>query len=161
SEYYYKGRRPCGFLIPRFRNLKGQAESGFLRGYNIQGKGRREGWSDKMFTRGFGGDFKQQLLQPGPWSVWMGGWGECVRYEDNTVTLSAEGKDQWGLPLVEIDFSFRDNEHRMMDDIQESSEEMLNEAGFKNVNGFNYHKPGGSTVHEMGTARMGKDPKTS
>lgn len=161
SEYYYKGRRPCGFLVPRFRNLNPQTSSDFLRGYNIQGKGKRQGWHEKMFAKGFGADFKQELLRPGPWSVWMGGWGECLPYEDNTVELSAEKRDQWGLPLVKIGFSFRDNEHRMMDDICESAEEMLVNAGFTQVHSFNYDKAGGATVHEMGTARMGKDPRTS
>lgn len=161
SEFYYKGRRPCGFLIPRFRNLNLQPPSDFLRGYNIQGKGKREGWNDKMLAKGFGNDFKRQLLQPGPWSVWMAGWGECLPYEDNTVELSAEEKDGWGLPLVKITFSYRDNEYRMMDDIRDSAEEMLYNAGFTQVNSFNYDKAGGTTIHEMGTARMGKDPRTS
>ena len=161
SEYYYKGRRPCGFLIPRFRNLNPQTSSDFLRGYNIQGRGKRQGWHEKMHAMGFGDDFKRELLRPGPWSVWMGGWGECLPYEDNTVKLSAEKRDQWGLPLIEIDFSYRDNEYRMMDDICESAEEILVNAGFTQVHSFNYSKAGGSTIHEMGTARMGKDPRTS
>src|SRR5690606_30851118 len=143
------------------RNLNSQAPSSFLRGYNIQGRGKRQGWHEKMHMDGFGIDFKNNLLRPGPWSVWMAGWGECLPYEDNTVELSMENKDQWGLPLVKIDFSYRDNEHRMMDDIRESAEEMLINAGFTQVNSFNYNKAGGTTVHEMGTARMGKDPGTS
>ncbi len=161
SEYYYKGRRPCGFLIPRFQNLNPSVDQKFIRGYNIQGRGERQGWMEKMGTAGFGESFKRNLLSPGPWTIWMAGWGECLPYEDNRVTLSSNEKDQWGLSLVKIDFSFRENEHRMMDDIRSCSEAMLKQAGFVDVNSFNYNKPGGTTVHEMGTARMGKDSATS
>jgi choline dehydrogenase-like flavoprotein len=162
KDQYYKGRRPCGFLIPRYRNLKGNEGLNFKRGYNIQGDGERQEWQDKsQATQGFGRSFKEQLVTPGPWTIWMAGWGECLPYFDNQVTLDAEKKDKWGLPLLKIDFSFRDNELSMMDDIQTTSAEMLESAGFKEVNTFNYKSPGGSTVHEMGTARMGRDPKTS
>jgi choline dehydrogenase-like flavoprotein len=162
KDQYYKGRRPCGFLIPRYQNLKGNEGLNFKRGYNIQGDGERQEWQDtSQATQGFGRSFKEQLVTPGPWTIWMAGWGECLPYFDNQVTLDAEKKDKWGLPLLKIDFSFRDNELSMMDDIQTTSAEMLESAGFKEVNTFNYKSPGGSTVHEMGTARMGRDPKTS
>ncbi|WEK21211.1 MAG: GMC family oxidoreductase [Candidatus Pedobacter colombiensis] len=159
-DSYYKGRRPCGFLIPRYRNLSEKEKNDFKRGYNIQGGGERQGYSDRINIGGFGKDFKTQLITPGNWTVWMAGWGECLPYFDNQISLDSEQKDQWGLPLVKIDFSFRDNENKMMKDIQETSLEMLENAGFK-ASSFNYNKPGGSTVHEMGTARMGLDVKTS
>lgn len=162
QDQYYKGRRPCGFLIPRFRNLQEKEGHGFKRGYNIQGRGERQEWQDKSAgLNGFGKDFKAQLMTPGPWSVWMGGWGECLPYYENKVALDSAKKDKWGLPLISIDFSYRDNEKKMMADIKQSSGEMLEAAGFKQVSTFNYNKPGGSTIHEMGTARMGHDPKTS
>jgi choline dehydrogenase-like flavoprotein len=161
-DQYYKGRRPCGFLIPRFRNIGKGEQVDFLRGYNFQGRGEREGWKErKDDVPGVGAEFKDQLTKPGPWSVWMGGWGECLPYYDNKVSLSNSKKDKWGLPLIEIDFTFKENEHLMMKDIQNMGANMLEEAGFKNVNTFSYNSPGGSTVHEMGTARMGTDPKTS
>jgi choline dehydrogenase-like flavoprotein len=161
-DQYYKGRRPCGFLIPRYRNLKENEGHGFNRGYNIQGRGERQEWQDKsQGLAGFGKDFKEQLTTPGPWSVWMGGWGECLPYYENKIVLDSSLKDKWGLPLIKIDFSFKENEQKMMSDIKQSSGEMLEMAGFKNINTFNYNKPGGSTIHEMGTARMGLDPKTS
>lgn len=161
EDQYYKGRRPCGFLIPRFRNLSHKEQLDFKRGYNIQGHGERREWYDKSEgLAGFGEDFKKQLTTPGPWTVWMAGWGECLPYYDNQVTLSDQ-KDKWGQPILKIDFSFRDNEHKMMKDIRQTSGEMLEKAGFKEIDTFNYNKPGGSTVHEMGTARMGNDPKTS
>ncbi|MDB5118215.1 MAG: Oxidoreductase [Mucilaginibacter sp.] len=161
QDMYYKGRRPCGFLIPRFRNLKPSSGLNFLRGYNIQGHGERAEWSDRTGIDGFGENFKQQLTTPGPWTVWMAGWGECLPYHENKISLEPDKKDKWGLPLVNIDFSFKENEDKMMVDIRETSGEMLSAAGFKDVNTFNYHHPGGATVHEMGTARMGRDPKTS
>ncbi|MCZ4222995.1 GMC oxidoreductase [Pedobacter rhodius] len=162
SDLYYKGRRPCGFLIPRFRNLSGSENHNFSRGYNIQGHGEREEWGDKSgHLTGIGKDFKAQLTTPGAWTVWMAGWGECLPYYENTVSLDKSIKDKWGQPIIKIDFSFKTNENDMMDDIKNTSVQMLENAGFKNVNGFNYNKPGGSTIHEMGTARMGKDAKTS
>lgn len=161
KDLYYKGRRPCGFLIPRFRNLKANEKLEFKRGYNIQGDGERQHWEDRRTANGFGKDFKAQLTTPGFWTVWMAGWGECLPYYDNQITLSEDQKDQWGLPLIKISFSFRDNEKKMMQDIQKSAAKMLQDAGFTDVSSFNYHKPGGSTIHEMGTARMGIDPATS
>ncbi|MBB5637368.1 choline dehydrogenase-like flavoprotein [Pedobacter cryoconitis] len=161
QDSYYKGRRPCGFLIPRYRNLSPDSGLNFIRGYNIQGDGERQGWGDLGTKPGFGEDFKKQLTNPGKWSIWMAGWGECLPYHDNKVTLHSSETDKWGLPQLEIDFSFRENEIKMMEDISKTSEEMLVNAGFKEVETFNYHKPGGATIHEMGTARMGRDPKTS
>lgn len=161
KDSYYKGRRPCGFLIPRFRNINSQEGLSFSRGYNIQGHGERAEWSDRIDEPGFGESFKQQITTPGPWTTWMAGWGECLPYHENKISLDANEKDKWGLPLIKFDFSFKDNEDKMMKDIQETSAEMLLFAGYKNVNTFNYRHPGGTTVHEMGTARMGRDPKTS
>lgn len=162
TDQYYKGRRPCGFLIPRYRNLQDDKSLNFKRGYNIQGHGERQEWMDKAQSiDGFGEDFKAQLTSPGPWTIWMAGWGECLPYFDNKVSLDNFQKDKWGQPLLKIDFAFRENEHNMMTDIQHTSAEMFEKAGFKNIDTFNYNKPGGSTIHEMGTARMGHDPKTS
>ena len=162
QDKYYKGRRPAGFLVARYRNLMDGQKENFLRGYNLQGHGERQEWQDKSVgLDGFGKDFKKQLSTPGPWTVWMAGWGECLPYYENKISLNNQLTDKWGQPLVNIDFSFKDNEHKMMIDIRKTSEEMLNEAGFTEVSSFNYGAPGGNTVHEMGTARMGKDPKTS
>lgn len=162
SDSYYKGRRPCGFLIPRFRNVHGEKEVDFIRGYNIQGDGERQEWRDRMYVLdSFGKDFKNNLLKPGPWTVWMAGWGECLPYFDNQISLDASETDRWGLPLVRVNFAFKENEKRMMKDIEITCEEMLSLAGFDTISSFNYNKPGGATVHEMGTARMGENPETS
>jgi choline dehydrogenase-like flavoprotein len=160
TDMYYKGRRPAGFLIPRYRNLKDNENLDFTRGYNIQGHGERQEWMDRN-PSGYGKDFKKQLTTPGPWTIWMAGWGECLPYEKNQVTLDESQKDKWGQPLLKIDFSFEDNENKMMKDIETTSGEMLEMAGFQNIDTFIYNRPGGSTIHEMGTARMGRDPKTS
>jgi choline dehydrogenase-like flavoprotein len=161
KEYYYKGRRPCGFIIPRFRNLKPDNGLDFIRGYNIQGHGERAEWRDRANEKGFGADFKEKLTTPGNWTTWMAGWGECLPYYENKISLDNELKDKYGLPQIKIDFSFKENENKMMDDICESTGEMLETAGFKNIEMFNYKRPGGGSIHEMGTARMGNDPKTS
>ena len=162
NDRYYKGRRPCGFLIPRFQNLTKETSEPFLRGYNFQGGGKRIGWEEQASSlRGFGKDFKQKLLTPGPWSIWMAGWGECLPYFDNTVKLSATHTDQWGVPQISINFSFGENEKRMKEHIRTTAVEILENAGFEDVESFDYHQPGGTTAHEMGTARMGRDPETS
>ena len=162
KQQYYKGRRPCGFLIPRYRNLSDNEQLDFKRGYNIQGHGERQEWMDRRnVLKGFGKDFKTALTTPGPWTIWMAGWGECLPYYQNQVSLDPIKKDKWGQPLMRINFEFLENENKMMLDIQQTSADMLERAKFTDINVFNYNKPGGSTVHEMGTARMGNDPKTS
>lgn len=161
QDRYYKGRRPCGFLIPRYRNLDNNSQTSFLRGYNVQGRGERQGWRNRKNVKGFGVDFKNTLTTPGPWQIWMGGWGECLPYFENRISLSNSERDQWGMPLIKVSFTFGENERLMMDDIKNTSYQMLKSAGFEYVDAFNYNRPGGSTIHEMGTARMGKDPETS
>lgn len=161
-DQYYIGRRPNGIYIPRFRNIdQASKRNDYIRGFGYQGNSVRENWEDKINVSGFGKNFKQQLASPGPWTMWLGAWGETLPYHDNQVTLSKNKKDKWGLPLVEIDFKFRENEHAMRKDMQNSAIEMLQAAGYSDIRGFDYDPPGGTCVHEMGTARMGHDPKTS
>ena len=163
QDQYYSGRRPTGIYIPRFRNRTGdQPRKDYIRGYGYQGIGSRTEWMEQMETLpGFGSDYKRQLLKPGPWVLWMGAWGETLPYYENRVALDADKKDQWGLPLVKIHFEYHENEKAMRKDILASAEEMLTTAGFHSIHSYNHEDPGGSAVHEMGTARMGRDPKTS
>jgi choline dehydrogenase-like flavoprotein len=163
QEQYYSGRTPGSFYIPRFRNLTGEIKhNDFLRGYGFQGRAFRENWEDQLHTTGgFGEDFKQKLTTPGKWKIWMGAWAETLPYFDNKIELDATKKDKWGMPLVRVTFEYHENEAAMKKDIQSSAEEMLHATGFSNVRGFSYDTPGGSAVHEMGTARMGRDPGTS
>lgn len=162
SDKYYYGRKPVGIYVPRFRNIGNSVQKDFVRGYGFQGTGGRQTWKEKgASTPGFGADFKNQLLQPGPWGLWIGAWGETLPYFENRVKLDDQQKDQWGLPLVSIHFEYGENERAMTKDIQASAEEMLQVAGFKNISSYSGLQPGGAAVHEMGTARMGKDPRTS
>ena len=163
KDQYYSGRTPGSFYVPRFRNVnEATTQKEFLRGYGFQGRAYRENWEDQLYSvQGFGEKFKEQLTQPGNWKIWMGAWAETLPYFDNRIALDTSKKDKWGLPLVKIHFQYHDNETAMKKDIQASAEEMLSKAGFTNIRGFSYDTPGGSAVHEMGTARMGRDPKTS
>lgn len=160
-DKYYEGRSPGTIYIPRFQNLNERTENiDFLRGYGIQGKGERENWETKP-TKGFGAALKAQLESPGKWKISLGGRGEVLPNYENKITLDTENKDQWGLPLVKVHFEYGSNDLAMMEHMTKSSEEMLKSAGFENVGSFRNSPPPGSAVHEMGTARMGVDPKTS
>jgi choline dehydrogenase-like flavoprotein len=163
TDKYYYGRKPVGIYVPRFRNISPDtATKDYIRGFGFQGKGGRGMWQDQAERiQGFGKNFKEQLLQPGPWGIWLGAWGETLPYFDNKVSIDHSQKDSWGLPLVKINYEYHENEHAMTKDIKASTGEMLTVAGFKNINIYSYLQPGGSAVHEMGTVRMGRDPKTS
>ncbi|MGM9511063.1 GMC oxidoreductase [Larkinella sp. GY13] len=163
QDQYYSGRRPTGFYVPRFRNISPETRSkDYLRGFGYQGRGERAEWGELYRgTSGFGESLKATLATPGPWNVVMGAWGETLPYDDNRVTIDPEERDQWGLPLVRINFKYRENEINMRSDIKNSAAEMLEKAGFKKVEKFYFDQPPGSAIHEMGTARMGRDPKTS
>ncbi len=162
ADKYYTGRRPVGIYIPRFRNTSpANKRKDFIRGYGFQGSGGRYEWPELSSSPGWGADYKRNLSQPGPWSLWLGAWGETLPYYDNKVTLDKDQKDNWGLPILRISFDYHDNEIAMRKDIRASAEEMLHKAGFRNIHSYSHAVPGGSAVHEMGTARMGRDPKTS
>lgn len=161
TDKYYYGRKPTGVYIPRFRNIGKDKQNDFKRGYAYQGWGSRQNWSRGENETGIGKDFKELLTQAGPWQYWMTGVGECLPYYDNKVTLSKDKKDEWGVPLLQIDSEYRENENNMLKDILSSGAEMLERAGFKNVQMRNTHQAPGLDIHEMGTARMGKSPKTS
>jgi choline dehydrogenase-like flavoprotein len=161
SDKYYEGRSPGTIYVPRFQNLNEKTEnSDFIRGYGIQGKGERENWESKP-TKGFGVALKAQLESPGKWKISLGGRGEVLPNYENKISLDVENKDQWGLPLVKVHFEYGANDLAMMEHMTKASEDMLKKAGFKNVGSYRNSPPPGSAVHEMGTARMGDDPKTS
>ena len=161
TDQYYYGRRPNGIYIPRYRNLINQ-RSDYLRGFGFQGNSGRSDWERGTGSENIGADLKSELQQPGPWSMHLGGFGECLPYRDNKVSLNFEVKDKWGLPTLNIDCTYRDNEKKMRLDMAASAAEMLEAAGLKTVEPFNEenHAPG-LGIHEMGTARMGHDAKTS
>ncbi|MDP5230564.1 MAG: GMC family oxidoreductase [Cellulophaga sp.] len=160
-DKYYEGRSPGTIYIPRFQNLDGNTENpDFIRGYGIQGKGKRENWESKT-TSGIGAALKAQLETPGKWKVSLGGRGEVLPNYDNKISLDLQNRDQWGLPLVKVHFEYGANDLAMMEHMTKASEDILLKAGFENVGSYRNSPPPGSAVHEMGTARMGNDPKTS
>ncbi len=162
EDKYYSGNRPNGIYIPRFRNIDAKTRHpNFLRGYGCQGGAHRSGWDRGMNMLGFGADFKKRLREPGPWQIWLGGWGEHLPRYENYVALDPEKKDQWSIPVLKINCAWSDNENKMREDMAATLAIMLEAAGAKSVNPFNANSPPGLCIHEMGTARMGRDPKTS
>ncbi|WP_298474697.1 GMC family oxidoreductase [uncultured Maribacter sp.] len=163
SDKYYKGRKPNGVYIPRFKNLGGDSNTKtYKRGFGYQGGASRNNWEDAVAELSHGKDLKESILKPGGWTFGIGGFGEVLPYEDNRFTLDYNKKDQWGLPTVTFDAELKENERNMRKDMQASAIEMLTKAGFKNVEGFDDTSAAlGLGIHEMGTARMGRDRKTS
>lgn len=157
QDKYTFGRRPNGIYIPRFRNLDGKNSAGYVRGFGYQGGASR----GRASSNGIGIELKESSTEPGNWGVWIGSWGEMLPYEDNRVTLNQEKKDKWGLPTLDIDCTFKENEFNMRKDMRNSAAEMLETAGLQNVGSFDDLPAPGFCIHEMGTARMGHDPKTS
>jgi choline dehydrogenase-like flavoprotein len=160
DDKYYYGRRANGIYVPRFRNLFGDKRD-YIRGFGYQGGASREGWSRQIAEMNIGGDYKDALAEPGPWTMGIGGFGEILPYHENKVTLDKTKKDKWGLNVLAIDAEWRDNERKMRIDMQNDAKEMLEAAGVKNVSGFEGDGTMGRGIHEMGSARMGLDPKTS
>lgn len=161
EDKYYKGRKPNGVYIPRFRNLDTDTKKEYLRGFGYQGGASRGNWEEAIAEHAFGKDLKEAVLKPGGWTMGIMGFGEVLPYEENRFTLDYDNLDEWGLPTLTFDAEFKDNEWKMRDDMKNQAVAMLEQAGFKNVNA--YDNPGalGLGIHEMGTARMGRDPKTS
>ena len=161
EEDYHFGNRPNGTYIPRFKNLDKQQTS-FLRGYGYQGWGFRMDWrSIHADKKGFGKDFKEEMQQPGPWGVGLIGFGECLPRYENHMRLSETKVDSYGIPQVEFHFEWSKNELDMREDIAKEGRAMLEACGATDITTSTHIHPGGGAIHEMGTARMGHDPKTS
>lgn len=160
EDKYYYGRRPNGVYIPRFRNI-GDDKRDYIRGFGYQGSAGREGWSREIAEMNIGGDFKDALTEPGDWSMGINGFGETLPYHENKISLDKNKKDKWGLPVLAIDAEIKENERKMRKDMMNDAKEMLEIAGVKNVNTYDADYGLGQGIHEMGTARMGRDPKTS
>lgn len=160
EDKYYFGRRPNGIYIPRFRNVNGDKRD-YLRGFGYQGGASRSGWSRNVAEIGFGAPLKEALSEPGPWSMGMTAFGEILPYHENHIKLSKDVKDKWGIPVLEMDAEIKENEKKMRVDMMNDAAEMLEAAGLKNVKTFDAGYTFGQGIHEMGTARMGRDPKTS
>jgi choline dehydrogenase-like flavoprotein len=162
KDQYYIGNRPGGFYIPRFRNLGGNTNhKDFIRGYGYQGDSSRGSWAKAAKEVGYGPVFTRSLVKPGTWTIDMNGFGEILPYHENKMYLDYDKTDEWGLPTVTFDSEIKENELAMRKDMKLQAVEMLEKAGFKNVKAWEDHYSMGLGIHEMGTARMGRDPKTS
>lgn len=162
DDKYVKGRRANGIYIPRFRNLGGDSDQkDFLRGYGYQGGASRGGTSELVAELKYGPELKEAILKPGQWRMGMTAFGECLPDHNNKMTMDYNKLDEWDLPTVTFDADFGENEMAMRKDMKTQAAEMLEMAGFKDINTYDDIGGMGLGIHEMGTARMGNDPKTS
>ena len=160
EDKYYFGRRPTGFYIPRYRNLFGNKRE-YLRGFGYQGGASRDDWERAVRELGVGGDFKDKMAQPGGWTIGATGFGEMLPNHDNSIGLDETKTDKWGLPVLKIDCELGENERLMRVEMMNDMAESLEAAGVHDVRPFDWDYAPGMGIHEMGTARMGRDPKTS
>ncbi len=160
SDKYMYGRRPTGVYVPRFRNIYDDKRD-YVRGFGYQGSASRgRGMEVAEFT--IGADLKNALSEPSDnWNIGIMGFGEMLPYHDNKITLNKDVKDAWGLPVLNMDVEIKENEHKMRIDMMNDAKEMLEAAGVKEVNSYDHGYEVGMGIHEMGTARMGRDPKSS
>jgi choline dehydrogenase-like flavoprotein len=160
EDRYYYGARPTGFYIPRFRNLDGDRRE-YLRGFGYQGSASREGWSRAVGELGVGGDFKDRMAQPGEWTIGATAFGEMLPAHANRISIDESRTDRWGLPVLAIDCATGENERLMRPDMMNDMAEMLEATGVRDVHTFDNEYFPGMGIHEMGTARMGRDPRSS
>jgi choline dehydrogenase-like flavoprotein len=160
DDKYYFGKRPTGLYIPRFRNVNGDTRD-YIRGFGYQGGASRSGWTREVAELGLGAPMKEALSEPGPWSMGINAFGEILPYHENLIKFSDTVKDKWGMEALVMNAEIKDNEKKMRVDMMNDAAEMLEVAGFKNINTYDAGYTFGQGIHEMGTARMGRDPKTS
>lgn len=163
TDEYYSGRRPTGLVMPRFTNYS-EMNPNFLRGYQLTGSAMRQGWDTFTQTDGFGADYKNNIRSAGSWIFSLGGSGEMLPRYENQVSLHPTLKDKWGMPQLHIECELTENDWKMFENIADTAAEILEAIGVKDVKKKIDAKHGwapGLAIHEMGTARMGKDPKTS
>jgi choline dehydrogenase-like flavoprotein len=160
GDRYVFGRRPTGFYIPRYRNLFGEKRE-YLRGFGYQGSASRQAWERAVAELGVGASFKDAMAQPGPWRMGATAFGEMLPVHSNRISIDETKTDRWGLPVLAIDCATGENEHLMRVDMMNDMAEMLEAAGVRDVRVYDNPYYPGMGIHEMGTARMGRDPKTS
>lgn len=160
DDYYIEGRRPTGVYVPRFRNIYNDRRD-YVRGFGYQGGAGREGWGRNVAEMSVGAALKETLAEPGNWNIGITAFGEMLPYHENKITLNKNVKDKWGLPVLDMDVELKDNEKKMRVDMMNDAKEMLEAAGVKDVHTYDGGYEVGMGIHEMGTARMGRDPKSS
>jgi choline dehydrogenase-like flavoprotein len=162
DSMYYKGRRANGFYIPRFRNMDEKSASDkFLRGYGFQGSASRHNWARNIRELSIGEPLKEELIRPGSWRIGMMAFGEILPDHDNHMKLDHTKLDKWGIPTITFSAELKKNEIAMREDMKVKAKEIFERAGYKNVSTYERSYGVGLGIHEMGTARMGRDPKTS
>ena len=162
TDKYHRGNRPNGVYVPRYQNLDAKTRrKDYLRGFGTQGSASRQGWQDRYTGAGIGVDLKEHLREPGPWKMRLGGFGEMLPRHDNYIDLDLDRVDKWGLPILRVHCTFGENEAAMKKSMMQETAEMLETVGLEDVRMHDEHHPPGFAIHEMGTARMGRDPKTS
>jgi choline dehydrogenase-like flavoprotein len=152
--------RPGGFYIPRYRNLKDRHPN-FIRAYGFEGGGGTDMFPNTAHQPGFGADYKKKVRETAGATIGMGGFGEVLPRYENSVSIDPEVKDKWGIPVLKFDFKFGDNEKKMAEDMADTAKEMFEEAGIEVLSNDRALRPEGWSIHELGTARMGSDPRTS
>jgi choline dehydrogenase-like flavoprotein len=161
-DRYFYGFRPNGTYIPRFRNLPGNNDNvDFVRGYGFQSNTLRLDWRQTLHQKGFGKDLKDNLRKPGPWAHLLTGFGECLPNKNNQMTLDDSQPDRYGIGQVKVDFEWSENEIKAANDAKVQAEDILKAAGAVAFIPGEAEALPGAAIHEMGGARMGRDPKTS
>ncbi|MEM9529339.1 MAG: GMC family oxidoreductase [Pseudomonadota bacterium] len=161
EEEYYYGRRPTHLYLPNVHYEPKRYAKGFRRGYAVAGFSYRDSWQTSGTADGFGADFKARLGQAGSWRFVLFSMGEMLPNAENQVALHPTLKDRWGMPQLEIECRWSANERVMAEASAEACSEMLKAAGHEDLHVSLHHNPPGLGIHEMGTARMGADPKQS
>lgn len=163
EDEFYSGRRPTGPYIPNFYYEPSRYAKGFVRGYALSGGAGRGSWRGGASSDGIGTDYKNRLIKPSGWYFGVYAQGEMLPRYENTVSLHPNKKDKWGIPQLHINCTWSENEKLMMDDAAIQAEKMLTAAGVKDVKSWtSYDRTNpGLAIHEVGTARMGDDPKQS
>lgn len=163
EEEYYSGRRPTGLYMPNFRFEPKRYHSKYVRGFALGGGASRGSWKNQLHADGVGKDYKEMLSKPGPWGFGLYGQGEMLPRFENQVSLHPTKTDKWGIPQLHLNIQWSDNERAMMEDCAQTCEEMLSKAGATNINSYvsiDQLAPG-LAIHEVGSARMGRDRKDS
>lgn len=162
EDKYIFGRRANGLYVPRFANVVGDTKQrDYIRGFGFQGGASRGQWSGKVDDMTIGGAWKDAISEPGSWGIGFTAFGEILPYHENKVSLDHTVKDKWGLPILSVDAEIKENEKKIRIDASNEMKEMLESIGVKDVSTYDNGFSMGQGIHEMGTARMGNDSKTS